>query len=122
MNNHDNGHASRVLLLALTLALVLAGGWLAASSAYAGSWMEVSCVNPSQSAAPSEGWTSFAGGGGYGSNNSTGCGPGQPDVRDPQHGRCRWCRLERDAAVHAARGSTLVGGSVDVSLRRRSRL
>ena len=26
---------------------------------------------------------------------------GQPDVRDPQHGRCRWCRLERDAAVHA---------------------
>ena len=59
MNKHENGHASHALLLALTLTLVLAGGWLAASSAYAGSWMEVSCVNPSQSAAPSEGWSSF---------------------------------------------------------------
>ncbi len=115
MNNHDNGHASRVLLLALTLALVLAGGWLAASSAYAGSWMEVSCVNPSQSAAPSEGWTSFAGGGGYGSNNSTGCGPGSP----------MFAILSTDAAVGVGSnetlqytppaGSTLIGGSVDVS-------
>ena len=26
---------------------------------------------------------------------------GQPDVRDPQHGRCRRCRLGRDPAVHA---------------------
>ncbi|MGO9762192.1 MAG: hypothetical protein ACLP1Q_13135, partial [Solirubrobacteraceae bacterium] len=115
MNNHDNGQASRVLLLALTLALVLAGGWLAASSAYAGSWMEVSCVNPSQSAAPSEGWTSFAGGGGYGSNNSTGCGPGSP----------MFAILSTDAAVGVGSnetlqytppaGSTLIGGSVDVS-------
>lgn len=115
MNNHDNGHASRVLLLALTLALGLAGGWLAASSAYAGSWMEVSCVNPSQSAAPSEGWTSFAGGGGYGSNNSTGCGPGSP----------MFAILSTDAAVGVGSnetlqytppaGSTLIGGSVDVS-------
>ena len=118
MNNHDNGHASRVLLLALTLALVLAGGWLAASSAYAGSWMEVSCVNPSQSAAPSEGWTSFAGGGGYGSNNSTGCGPGSP----------MFAILSTDAAVGVGSnetlqytppsGSTLIGGSVDVSMYR----
>ncbi len=116
MNNHDNGQASRVLLLALTLALVLAGGWLAASSAYAGSWMEVSCVNPSQSAAPSEGWTSFAGGGGYGSNNSTGCGPGSP----------MFAILSTDAAVGVGSnetlqytppsGSTLIGGSVDVSM------
>ena len=115
MNKHENGHASRVLLLALTLALGLAGGLLAASSAYAGSWMEVSCVNPSQSAAPSEGWTSFAGGGGYGSNNSTGCGPGSP----------MYAILSTDAAVGVGSnetlqytppgGSTLVGGSVDVS-------
>src|SRR5271165_2261556 len=116
MNHHDNGHASRALLLALTLALVLAGGWLAASSAYAGSWMEVSCVNPSQSAAPSEGWTSFAAGGGYGSNNSTGCGPGGP----------MFAILSTDAAVGVGSaetlqytppsGSTLIGGSVDVSM------
>ena len=78
MNQHNYGQISRALLLTLTLALAVAGGWMAASSAYAGSWMEVSCVNPSQSAAPSQGWTSFAGGGGYGSNNSTSCGPGSP--------------------------------------------
>ncbi len=116
MNKHENGHASRAPLLALTLALVLAGGWLAASSAYAGSWMEVSCVNPSQSAAPSEGWTSFAAGGGYGSNNSTGCGPGGP----------MFAILSTDAAVGVGSaetlqytppsGSTLIGGSVDVSM------
>ncbi len=116
MNKHENGHASRALPLALTLALVLAGGWLAASSAYAGSWMEVSCVNPSQSAAPSEGWTSFAAGGGYGSNNSTGCGPGSP----------MFAILSTDAAVGVGSaetlqytppsGSALIGGSVDVSM------
>jgi hypothetical protein len=117
MNKHENGHASRVLLLALTLALGLAGGWLAASSAYAGSWMEVSCVNPSQSAAPSEGWSSFATGGpGYGSNNSVGCGPGSP----------MFAILSADAAVGVGSGenlqytppagSTLIGGSVDVSM------
>jgi hypothetical protein len=115
MNKHENRQASRVLLLALTLALVFAGGWWAASSAYAGSWMEVSCVNPSQSAAPSEGWTSFAAGGGYGSNNSTGCGPGSP----------MFAILSTDAAVGVGSsetlqytppaGSTLIGGSVDVS-------
>ena len=72
-------------------------------------------MNPSQSAAPSEGWTSFAGGGGYGSNNSTSCGPGSP----------MFAILSTDAAVGVGAnetlqyappgGSTLIGGSVDVS-------
>jgi hypothetical protein len=116
MNQDKYGQTSRVLLLTLTLVLAVAGGWLAASCAYAGSWMEVSCVNPSQSAAPSEGWTSFAGGGGYGSNNSTSCGPGSP----------MFAILSTDAAVGVGAnetlqyappgGSTLIGGSVDVSL------
>jgi hypothetical protein len=115
MNQHNYGQTSRTLLLTLTLALAVAGGWMAASSAYAGSWMEVSCVNPSQSAAPSQGWTSFAGGGGYGSNNSTSCGPGSP----------MFAILSTDAAVGVGAnetlqyappaGSTLIGGSVDVS-------
>jgi hypothetical protein len=115
MNKHNYGQISRTLLLTLTLALAVAGGWMAASSAYAGSWMEVSCVNPSQSAAPSQGWTSFAGGGGYGSNNSTSCGPGSP----------MFAILSTDAAVSVGAnetlqyappaGSTLIGGSVDVS-------
>jgi hypothetical protein len=115
MNQHNYGQTSRALLLTLTLALAVTGGWMAASSAYAGSWMEVSCVNPSQSAAPSQGWTSFAGGGGYGSNNSTSCGPGSP----------MFAILSTDAAVGVGAnetlqytppgGSTLIGGSVDVS-------
>ena len=72
-------------------------------------------MNPSQSAAPSEGWSSFAGGGGYGSNNGTGCGPGSP----------MYAILSTDAAVGVGSnetlqytppgGSTLIGGSVDVS-------
>ena len=116
MNQHNYGQTSRTLLLTLTLALAVAGGWMAASSAYAGSWMEVSCVNPSQSAAPSEGWSSFAGGGGFGSNNGTGCGPGGP----------MYAILSTDAAVGVGSnetlqytppgGSKLIGGSVDVSL------
>ncbi len=116
MNQHNYGQISRTLLLTLTLALAVAGGWMAASSAFAGSWMEVSCVNPSQSAAPSEGWSSFAAGGGYGSNNSTACGPGSP----------MFAILSTDAAVGVGSaetlqytppgGSTLIGGSVDVSM------
>jgi hypothetical protein len=116
MNRHDNGHASHALLLALTLTLAVGSGWLGASPASAGSWMEVSCVNPSQSAAPSEGWSSFAAGGGYGSNNGTACGPGSP----------MYAILSTDAAVGVGSaetlqytppgGSTLIGGSIDVSM------
>ncbi|MFZ1154658.1 MAG: hypothetical protein WAN93_07120 [Solirubrobacteraceae bacterium] len=89
---------------------------LDAGDAYARNWMEVSCENPNQSGAPSEGWTSFAAGGGYGSNNSTSCGPGNP----------MFAILSTDAAVGVGSaetlqyippgGSTLTGGSVDVSL------
>ena len=115
MNNHDNGHASRVLLLALTLALVLAGGWLAASSAYAGSWMEVSCVNPSQSAAPSEGWTSFAGGAATGRTTARAAGRAarcmRSSARTPPSVSARHETLQYTPPA----GSTLIGGSVDVS-------
>lgn len=115
MNNWKERLAGRVPALAVTLTLVTLGGWLAASPADAGSWMEVSCVNPSQSAAPSEGWSSFAGGGGYGSNVGTGCAPGSP----------MYAILSTDAGVGVSSnetlqytppaGSRLIGGSVDVS-------
>ncbi|HYM55449.1 MAG TPA: hypothetical protein VES97_08810 [Solirubrobacteraceae bacterium] len=78
MNKHYTANLRSGLLLASALALIAAGGLLGARPAAAGNWMEVSCANPSQSAAPSEGWTSFAAGGGYGSKNSTACGPGSP--------------------------------------------
>ena len=73
-------------------------------------------MNPSQSAAPSEGWSSFAAGGGYGSNNGTACGPGSP----------MYAILSTQAAVGVGSaetleytppsGSKLIGGSVDVSM------
>lgn len=105
-------------MLACALVMVGAAALELADAApvYAGDWMIVSCVNPSQSAAPSEGWSSFAGGGGYGSNSGTGCGPGSPMS----------AILSTDAAVGVGSaetlqytppgGSRLVGGSIDVSL------
>jgi hypothetical protein len=116
MNEQHTNHTKIALLLAWALALIAGAGLLSTSSAYAGNWMEVSCVNPNQSAAPSEGWSSFAAGGGYGSNNSTSCGPGSP----------MFAILSTDAAVGVGSaetlqytppgGSKLIGGSVDVSL------
>ncbi len=41
---------------------------------------------------------------------------GQPDVRDPQHGRGRRCRLGETLQYTPPGGSTLIGGSVDVSM------
>jgi hypothetical protein len=58
--------------LASTAMLVLSG----AGIAFAGEWVQASCINPNQTAAGSAGWSSFASGGGSGSKNSTGCGSG----------------------------------------------
>jgi len=117
MKQHYGAAIRRTVLLAWTLLALAAAAAVGASSSFAGDWMEVSCVNPSQSAAPSEGWSSFATGGpGYGSNNSVGCGPGSP----------MFAILSADAAAGVGSGenlqytppagSTLIGGSVDVSM------
>ncbi len=98
-------------LAALAVALVCV------PSASAGTWMQVSCVNPDGSAAPSEGWTSgSAGGPGYGSSVSVRCGPGGPmyailssAVPDPV-GATEYVQYQPPS------GSTLVGGTVDVNL------
>jgi hypothetical protein len=102
--------APAVLALAATL-ILLCGG-----VAQAGEWEQVSCINPSQTAAGSEGWVSMIAGGGYGSNSSTGCGPASP----------MFAILSSDAAVGVSSaetlrysppaGSSLIGGDVDVSL------
>lgn len=110
-------HLTRTIGALLALTLLLGGvAAFAAGSAYAGDWMEVSCENPNLSGAPSQGWTSFSAGGGYGSTNSTGCGPGNP----------MFAILSTAAAVGVGSaetlewapptGSTLVGGSIDASL------
>jgi hypothetical protein len=116
MNKQIESLNRRALRVLVALVFAVTGGALAVGRAWAGTWMEVSCVNPNQSAAPSEGWSSFAAGGGYGSNNGTGCGPGNP----------MYAILSTDAAVAVGSnetlqytppgGSRLIGGSVDVSL------
>ncbi len=123
-DNHTQPATSRrraildVIALACTIltltatASILAG----ASPAYAGSWMEVACENPNQSAAPSQGWTTFTTGGGYGSSAGTGCSPGAP----------MYGILSTDAGVAVGAGenlqytppsgSTLAGGSFDATV------
>ena len=112
----------RLLLKAVTLACaVLSVAALSAVSlnvaaAYAGNWMEVACENPNHSAAPSQGWTSFTTGGGYGSGAGTGCSPGAP----------MYGILSTDAGVAVGAGenlqytppsgSTLAGGSFDATV------
>jgi hypothetical protein len=107
---------TKATLILATLAILSVVAAFGAGSADAGQWMQVSCVNPSQSAAASQGWTSFDDGGGNGSNNSTSCGPGSP----------AFAILSSDAAVTVGsnetlqytppKGSELDGGELDVVL------
>jgi hypothetical protein len=103
------------LIAALALAVSILLALLGASSASAGEWIEVSCVNPDQSTAPSEGWTSFAGGAGFGSNNGTGCAPGSPMYAILSTGAAAGVGSNETLQYSPPSGSTLVGGSVDVS-------
>jgi hypothetical protein len=51
---------------------------LRAPTASAGEWMQVSCVNPSGTASPSEGWTGAFTATGFGASTTTACGVGAP--------------------------------------------
>jgi hypothetical protein len=52
--------------------------FLSASPARAGVWMQVSCVNPSGTASPSEGWTGAFTATGFDASTTTACGVGAP--------------------------------------------
>ena len=68
----NNTHTRRIATITGALASTVAIVALFSATASAGQWIQVSCVNPDQSAAPSQGWTSFTTGvPGFGSNNST---------------------------------------------------
>ena len=104
----------------LAFALASATGAIlavAAPAAFAGTWVQVSCVNPDNSAAPSQGWTSNSGGSpGDGSGNKTSCGPGNP--------MGAWLSTTTAASVGTGEallytppaGSTLIGGTAQVSM------
>jgi hypothetical protein len=121
LENLGTANARRLALLrAATLAFAFCVcavfGLLGANVASAGSWMEVSCVNPSQSAAPSEGWSSFAAGGGYGSNVGTSCSPGSPAYAILSTAAAVGVGANETLQYTPPSGSRLIGGSVDVSL------
>ncbi len=99
--------------LAVVLALAPA---LGVTSARAGQWIQLACVNPDGSAAPSEGWTGFAQGGvTLGSDNDSRCSPGSPmtavlgDATPAPNGASENLQYTPPA------GSTLVGGNVNVT-------
>jgi hypothetical protein len=112
----------RLVTLTATLTVLLAAGALpvgalGASTAYAGQWIQVSCVNPDQSAAPSQGWAGSAGGGtGDGSNNSTNCAPGSPMFAELSTAVAAPVGAGETLQYTPPAGSTLAGGNVDVSL------
>ena len=112
----------RLVTLTAALTVLLAAGalpvaMLGASAAYAGQWIQVSCVNPDQSAAPSQGWTGSAGGGtGDGSNNSTNCAPGSPMFAELSTAVAAPVGAGETLGYTPPAGSTLAGGNVDVSL------
>jgi hypothetical protein len=98
-------------------AICLAALATSAVGARAGTWMQVSCVNPSGSAAPSEGWTDGTSGptDPWGLVN-TRCAPGTPmmaelaDLSPAPPNSAEYLQYTPPA------GSTLVGGSVDTTL------
>ncbi len=91
--NHGRRYPVAVLTASILIGALVTFAALPGAIAYAGEWMQVSCVNPNQSPAPSQGWTSFWAAGGYGSNNSTSLRAWEPDVRDAQQRRGRRGRL-----------------------------
>ncbi len=95
------------------LALTLAG----ASSAHAGEWVQVSCINPNQTAAGSAGWSSFAANTGYGSNNSTQCGPGAGAYALLSSAAAAPVGAHETLQYTPPAGSTLNGGLLDLRMQ-----
>jgi hypothetical protein len=117
MTKHNTAHIGNALLVALTLALIAAFGMLTASVASAGNWIEVSCENPNLSAAPSEGWSSFTTGApGFGSNNYTGCAPGNPMFAILSSAAGAGVGAGENLHYTPPEGSNLIGGSLDVAM------
>jgi hypothetical protein len=100
----------------LTPAIVAGAVLGAATPASAGEWVQVSCENPNQSAAPNQGWTSFFAAGGNGSNNDTVCGPGSPMSAILSTNAAVAVGSNETLQYTPPNGSTLTGGQVDVSL------
>jgi len=99
------------------LAAVVLSAALSSAPAFAGQWMQVSCANPDHSQAASGGWTSFTTGSpGYGSNNNTSCGPDSPMSAILSTAAPAPVGAGENLQYTPPAGSSLAGGSVDVSM------
>ena len=104
-------------MLALLIGALIGEAALTAPAARAGSWIQVACVNPDGSAAPSEGWTSFATAGVSPlSATSTACGPGQPMFAALSNGTAVPNGASENLQYTPPAGSTLNGGGLSVAL------
>lgn len=108
----------RVLRWSAVAVLTAVATGVVAQPAWAGEWIEVSCVNPSGSAAPSLGWVTFTLGGANLTpidNNDDICGPGSPMTAEL--GDQAPAANDQSEALKfiAPAGSTLQGGSLDVN-------
>src|SRR5579875_3453906 len=85
-------------------------------SAHAGVWAQVACVNPDGSAATSEGWSAFTSGAGLGAAASSACAPGTP--MSASLGDTLPAPVFTSAGLQYTPppGSTLVGGTLQVTL------
>jgi hypothetical protein len=90
---------------------------LGTAPARAGDWIQVSCVNPDGTAAPSDGWSSFTTGSPEVlSNNDTHCAPGKPMSASLSDAQPAAVGTSEDLAYQPPSGSTLIGGTVNVSM------
>jgi hypothetical protein len=105
-----------IIGLALATLIVLAVG---VPVAHAGTWMQVSCINPDGSAAPSQGWTqSSSGPTDPAGIASTLCSPGTPMLAELSAvgGVAAPPNSTELLAYQPPAGSALAGGSVDVNM------
>jgi hypothetical protein len=108
---HRRTRATGIALL-LGVALLLAAG-----PAHAGTWMQISCVNPDGSAAPAEGWTlSASSPADPGGIASTQCSPGTPMLAELSVLAAAPPNSAEYLSYQPPAGSTLLGGSLNVTL------
>jgi hypothetical protein len=115
MNHREMSWILRWSLLTVLVAVVAGAG---AQPAWAGEWIQVSCVNPSGSAAPSLGWVTFTLGGANLTpvdNNDDICAPGSPMTADLGD-QAPAANAQSEALKFIAPvGSVIQGGSLNVN-------
>lgn len=115
-------HTPRCLHPPLAIALLIcllafADAVLVESSAVANAWMHVSCMNPDQSPAPSDGWAAGSTGTvSIGSTNNTNCSPASAMYAALSMQSGALTGASEYLAYTPPAGSTLVGGSLLVGL------